>query len=61
MRRRQELDAGVVGGVSNWDVNGLVAALPHTAGRNLLPSMESETAMLHGMADAGVVEEAGPA
>ncbi|MEE8466079.1 MAG: hypothetical protein V3S68_06330 [Dehalococcoidia bacterium] len=60
MRRRQEQDAGVVGGVSDWDGNGLAAALSHTADRNLLAPMESETAMLYGMVDDFTAGRMGP-
>ncbi len=51
-----QVDRLVIASVSNWGGYGLVAALSRIAGRNLLPSVESETAMLHGMVAAGVVD-----
>ncbi|MEE8465722.1 MAG: DUF4392 domain-containing protein [Dehalococcoidia bacterium] len=51
-----QVDRLVIASVSNWGGYGLVAALSRIDGRNLLPSVESETAMLHGMVDAGVVD-----
>ena len=51
-----QVDRLVIASVSNWGGYGLVAALSRIAGRNLLPSVESETAMLHGMVEAGVVD-----
>ena len=51
-----QVDRLVIASVSNWGGYGLVAALSRIAGKNLLPSVESETAMLHGMVAAGVVD-----
>ena len=51
-----QVDRLVIASVSNWGGYGLVAAMSRIAGRNLLPSVESETAMLHGMVAAGVVD-----
>ena len=51
-----QVDRLVIASVSNWGGYGLVAALSRLAGRNLLPSVESETAMLYGMVEAGVVD-----
>ena len=51
-----EEDRRVIASVSNWGGYGLVAALSQISGKKLLPSVESETAMLHGMIEAGVVD-----
>ena len=51
-----QVDRLVIASVSNWGGYGLVAALSRLTGKNLLPSVESETAMLHGMVAAGVVD-----
>ena len=51
-----QVDRLVIASVSNWGGYGLVAVLSRIAGKNLLPSVESETAMLHGMVAAGVVD-----
>ncbi len=51
-----QVDRLVIASVSNWGGYGLVAALSRIAGQNLLPSVESETAMLHGMIESGVVD-----
>ena len=51
-----QVDRLVIASVSNWGGYGLVAALSRIAGQNLLPSVESETAMLHGMIEEGVVD-----
>ena len=51
-----QVDRLVIASVSNWGGYGLVAALSRISGKNLLPSVESETAMLHGMIEAGVVD-----
>ncbi|NQW24005.1 MAG: DUF4392 domain-containing protein [SAR202 cluster bacterium] len=51
-----QVDRLVIASVSNWGGYGLIAALSRIAGKNLLPSVESETAMLHGMVAAGVVD-----
>jgi len=51
-----QVDRLVIASVSNWGGYGLVAALSRISGQNLLPSVESETAMLHGMIESGVVD-----
>ena len=51
-----QVDRLVIASVSNWGGYGLVAALSQISGQKLLPSVESETAMLHGMIEAGVVD-----
>ena len=51
-----QVDRLVIASVSNWGGYGLVAALSRISGKNLLPSVEAETAMLHGMIEAGVVD-----
>ncbi len=51
-----QVDRLVIASVSNWGGYGLVAAMSRIAGKNLLPSVESETAMLHGMVEAGAVD-----
>ena len=51
-----QVDRLVIASVSNWGGYGLVAALSRISGKNLLPSVESDTAMLHGMIEAGVVD-----
>jgi hypothetical protein len=51
-----QVDRLVIASVSNWGGYGLVAALSQISGKKLLPSVESETAMLHGMIEAGVVD-----
>ncbi|SVC12561.1 uncharacterized protein METZ01_LOCUS265415, partial [marine metagenome] len=51
-----QVDRLVIASVSNWGGYGLVAALSRIFGKNLLPSVESETAMLHGMIESGVVD-----
>ena len=51
-----QVDRLVIASVSNWGGYGLVAALSRISGKNLLPSVESETAMLHNMIEAGVVD-----
>ncbi len=51
-----QVDRLVIASVSNWGGYGLVAALSRISGKNLLPSVESETAMLHGMIESGVVD-----
>ena len=51
-----QVDRLVIASVSNWGGYGLVAALSRISGKNLLPSVESEAAMLHGMIEAGVVD-----
>ena len=51
-----QVDRLVIASVSNWGGYGLIAALSRISGQNLLPSVESETAMLHGMIESGVVD-----
>ncbi len=51
-----QVDRLVIASVSNWGGYGLVAALSQISGKKLLPSVESETAMLHGMIEEGVVD-----
>ena len=51
-----QVDRLVIASVSNWGGYGLVAALSQISGKKLLPSVESETAMLHAMIEAGVVD-----
>ena len=51
-----KVDRLVIASVSNWGGYGLVAALSLLAGRNLLPSAEHETALIHRMVDLGVVD-----
>jgi len=51
-----QVDRLIIASVSNWGGYGLVAALSRISGKNLLPSVESETAMLHGMIELGVVD-----
>ncbi len=51
-----QVDRLIIASVSNWGGYGLVAALSRIFGKNLLPSVESETAMLHGMIESGVVD-----
>ena len=51
-----QVDRLVIASVSNWGGYGLVAALSRISDQNLLPSVESETAMLHGMIESGVVD-----
>ena len=51
-----QVDRLIIASVSNWGGYGLVAALSRISGKNLLPSVESETAMLHGMIEVGVVD-----
>lgn len=51
-----QVDRLIIASVSNWGGYGLVAAMSRITGKDLLPSVESETAMLHGMIEAGVVD-----
>ena len=51
-----EVDRLVIASVSNWGGYGLVAAISRLTGRNLLPSAESEAAMVRGMVEAGAVD-----
>ena len=51
-----KVDRLVIASVSNWGGYGLVAALSRLAGKNLLPSVEHETRMVHRMIEIGVVD-----
>ena len=51
-----QVDKLVVASVSNWGGYGLVAALSRLAGRNLLPTVEHETRLIHRMVEIGVVD-----
>ena len=51
-----EVDCLVIASVSNWGGYGLVAAISRLAGRNLLPSAESESRMVQAMVEAGAVD-----
>ena len=51
-----KVDRLVIASVSNWGGYGLVAAISRLAGRNLLPSAQSESQMVHGMVEAGAVD-----
>ncbi len=51
-----KVDKLVVASVSNWGGYGLVAALSRLAGRNLLPTVEHETRLIHRMVEIGVVD-----
>ena len=51
-----QVDRLVIASVSNWGGYGLVAAISRLADRNLLPSAESEAAMVRGMVEAGAVD-----
>ena len=51
-----KVDRLIISSVSNWGGYGLVAALSQLAGRNLLPSVENETRLIHRMVDAGAVD-----
>lgn len=51
-----KVDKLVVASVSNWGGYGLVAALSRLVGRNLLPTAEHETRLIHRMVDIGVVD-----
>ena len=50
------VDRLVIASVSNWGGYGLAAALSQLAGRNLLPRVEAETALIHRMVEAGAVD-----
>ena len=50
------VDKLVVASVSNWGGYGLVAALSRLAGRNLLPTAQHETQMIHRMVEIGIVD-----
>ena len=49
-------DRLVIASVSNWGGYGLVAALSRLAGRDLLPSVEHETKMIHRLVELGAVD-----
>ena len=51
-----QVDRLVIASVSNWGGYGLVASMSLIAGKNLLPTVEAETALLHGMIESGVVD-----
>lgn len=51
-----QVDRLVIASVSNWGGYGLVAAISRLTDRNLLPSAESEAAMVRGMVEAGAVD-----
>ena len=46
----------IISSVSNWGGYGLVAALSHRLGRNLLPSVEAEQELVKRTVDAGAVD-----
>ena len=50
------VDRLVIASVSNWGGYGLVAALSRIAGRNLLPTVEQETRLIHRLVDLGAVD-----
>ena len=49
-------DRLIISSVSNWGGYGLVAALSKLAGRNLLPTVESETVLIKRSVDMGAVD-----
>ena len=51
-----KVDKLVIASVSNWGGYGLVTALSRLAGRNLLPSVEHETRLIHRLVEMGVVD-----
>ncbi len=51
-----QVDRLIIASVSNWGGYGLVASMSLIAGKNLLPTVEAETALLHGMIESGVVD-----
>ena len=51
-----QVDRLVISSVSNWGGYGLVAGMSRIAGKNLLPLVGAETALLHGMVESGVVD-----
>ena len=53
-----KVDRLVIASVSNWGGYGLVAALSRLTGRNLLPSVEQETALIHRTVELGAVDGA---
>ena len=51
-----KVDRLIISSVSNWGGFGLVAALSGLVGRNLLPSVESETVLIKRSVDMGAVD-----
>ncbi|MCH8225205.1 MAG: DUF4392 domain-containing protein [Chloroflexi bacterium] len=51
-----KVDRLVIASVSNWGGYGLVAALSRLTGRDLLPSLEEETALIHRTVELGAVD-----
>ena len=51
-----KVDKLVIASVSNWGGYGLVTALSQLAGRNLLPTVEHETRLIHRLVEMGVVD-----
>ena len=51
-----KVDQLIISSVSNWGGYGLVAALSKLAGRNLLPTVESETVLIKRSVDMGAVD-----
>ena len=51
-----KVDRLVIASVSNWGGYGLVAALSRLTGRDLLPTVEHETRLIHRMVEMGVVD-----
>jgi hypothetical protein len=51
-----KVDRLIISSVSNWGGYGLVAALSRLAGRNLLPTVESETVLIKRSVDMGAVD-----
>ena len=51
-----KVDRLIISSVSNWGGYGLVAALSKLAGRNLLPTVESETVLIKRSVDMGAVD-----
>ena len=51
-----KVDRLIISSVSNWGGYGLVAALSGLAGRNLLPTVESETRVIERSVDMGAVD-----
>ena len=51
-----KVDRLIISSVSNWGGYGLVAALSKLAGRNLLPTVESETVLIKKSVDMGAVD-----
>ena len=51
-----KVDRLIISSVSNWGGYGLVAALSGLAGRNLLPTVESETVLIKRSVDMGAVD-----